>query len=121
MASQTTNNAVLQKVSYATILTFIIVTLLYSATVKLVSTEHVINNFSKWNLLDWKNYIAISEILICVLLVIRKTTIFGIISLTILLSGAIYTHVQHQEPFYFALSDILVSWFNFIFIKVKQQ
>ncbi len=121
MSTETTNSSVLQKISYTTVLTFILVTLLYSAVIKLISTEHVVNNFSKWNLLEWKNYIAVSEILICILLLIRKTNLLGIAGLTFLLTGAIYTHIQHQEPFYFALAVILVSWFNYLFIKVRNQ
>jgi hypothetical protein len=119
MEAEKTHNSVLQKISYTTVLTFIIVTLLYSAIIKLISTEHVINNFSKWNLLEWKNYIAVSEILICILLVIKRTNIIGVIALTLMLGGAVYTHRQYDEPFYFALSLIVVSWFNYLFIKVR--
>jgi carbon starvation protein CstA len=122
--SQTQNiNAtpLLQKISYLGVILALVLVLTGSAYMKLSNNETIVNNFLKWNLIDFKNYIAFAEILGIVLLIIPRTTIFGVLLLSCILSGAVYTHIQHSEPFYFPLAIILVIWINYLFIRPKKN
>jgi hypothetical protein len=110
----------IQKISYAGVTAALVVVIAGSAYMKLSNDETITNNFLKWNLLDFKNYIAFVEIIGFVLLVIPRTTIFGALLLTGILCGAIYTHILHTEPFYFPLAIILVIWINYLFIRPKK-
>jgi carbon starvation protein CstA len=111
---------IIQKISYLGVILALVLVLAGSAYMKLSNNETIVNNFLKWNLIDFKNYIAFAEILGIILLIIPRTTIFGVLLLSGILSGAVYTHIQHTEPFYFPLAIILVIWINYLFIRPKK-
>ena len=81
----------------------------------------IIANFSKWDLLKLKEIIGVFEILSVVLLWFTRTNLYGVISLSFIMIGAIYTHVTHSEPYFFNLAIILVLWINYLFVKPKKQ
>ncbi len=120
--TQTINSTpLLQKISYLGVILALVLVLAGSAYMKLSNNETIINNFLKWKLIDFKNYIAFAEILGIILLIIPRTTIYGNLLLSGILCGAIYTHIQHAEPFYFPLAIILVIWINYFFIRPKKK
>jgi hypothetical protein len=122
--NQTPNTNVtplLQKLSHIGVTGALALVLIASAYMKLANDETIVNNFLKWNLIDFKNYIAFAEITGIILLVIPRTGIFGALLLSGILCGAIYTHVQHAEPFYFPLAIVLVIWINYFFIRPKKN
>lgn len=121
--SQTQNinpTPLLQKISYFGVIIALALVLTGSAYMKLSNDETIVNNFLKWNLIDFKNYIAFAEIIGIILLIIPRTSIFGALLLSGLLCSAVYTHVQHTEPFYFPLAIVLVIWINYLFIRPKK-
>lgn len=113
--------SLIQKISYAGVTAAIALVLAASAYMKLSNDETIVNNFLKWNLIDFKNYIAFAEILVIILLIIPRTVIFGTLVITGILCGAVYTHIQHSEPFYFPLAIILVIWINYLLIRPKKN
>lgn len=119
--SQQTNSAsLLHRISYVSVLAALTLVFIASAYMKLSNEETIVNNFLKWNLMDFKNYIAFTEIIGLILLLFPRSTIFGSLLLSGILCGAIYTHIQYAEPFYFPLAITLVIWINYFFIKPKK-
>lgn len=110
----------IQKISYFSVLLVLVVIFSASAYLKFSNDETILNNFSKWNLMKWKNIISCFEIAGLVLLLIPRTNVFGCLALTGVLLGGVVTHIQHSEPFYFPAAITLVIWINFIFIKPKK-
>src|SRR5687767_6620040 len=109
--------ALLQKISYYAVLIALVLIFISSAYLKFSNAETIVNNFAKWNLLEWKNIIAGVEILGVILILIPRTTLIGCLLLTGITGGAILTHLQFQEPMYFPLAILLVIWINHYFIK----
>lgn len=109
----------LQKLSYYVVLSALIFVFASSIYMKFSNDEYIVNNFSKWNLLDWKNIIAGIELAGVLLLLFKRTVFVGSSLLSIMMLGAIYIHFQHSEPFYFPLAILLVIWINHIFIRPK--
>jgi uncharacterized membrane protein YphA (DoxX/SURF4 family) len=119
--TQTSNPpGLLQKISYYAVLLALVLIFIPSAYMKLSDADSIVANFSKWNLLDWKNIIAGIEIAGVLLLLIPRTTLLGCLLLSGISAGAAYTHFQFQEPMYFPLAIFLVIWINYLFIKPKK-
>jgi len=116
--TQKTN--LLQIISYYAVVIALVLIFIPSAYMKLTNAEAIVNNFSKWNMLDLKNTVAIVEIVGVLLLLIPRTAFLGCIVLSGIMGGAIYTHLSFQEPAYFPIAIFLVIWINYLFIKPKK-
>lgn len=111
----------LHKISYYAVLAAIALIFIGSAAMKLTNNETIVNNFTKWNMLEWKNYIAIVEIILVITLFIPKTSLLTVLALSGIMAGALYTHLQYQEPIFLNIAIIVVLWINHLFIKPKKQ
>jgi hypothetical protein len=109
-----------RRISYYAVLSAVAVVFAGSAIVKFLAPDEIVNNFSKWGLLEYKNYIAAAELLAVILYVIPKTTTWGLLLLTAIMAAAIYTHASHQEPFFFNAALILAAWINHLFIRYQR-
>lgn len=111
---------ILQKISYFAVIAALALIFLPSAYMKLSNAETIVENFSKWQLLDWKNLIAGAEIAGVILLLIPRTSLAGVLLLSAVMGGAIVTHFQFQEPVYFPAAILVVLWINYLFIRPKK-
>ena len=112
--------SILKKVCYIVVLCALALIFTASAMMKFTNADEIINNFSKWGLLEWKEVIGGVEILAVLLYLFPKTNLIGILLLTAIMSGAIYIHATHDEPFFFNVSIIVVTWLNYLFLKPKK-
>lgn len=109
----------LQKISFFIVLIALSAILLLSGVAKLSGNEHIVTNFAKWKMESYRIYIGIAEILLVVALFIPKTRLIGMILLAVIMSGAVYTHINHQEPFYFPLAILIVALLNHFVLQPK--
>lgn len=72
-------------------------TLVFSAVMKLVGPEAVVEIFRKWNLAEWRVPIGIVELVTGLLVLIPRTHSLGLLLATAYLGGAIATHLQQGE------------------------
>jgi len=111
----------LQKISYYFILTLIILAFAPGAFLKFSNHEMIVIGFTKWNLLAWKETIAVAEIIGIIALLIPKTNLLGVLTLSGIISGAIVIHILHNEPYYYQFAILLVLWINFLIVKPKNK
>jgi hypothetical protein len=109
-----------RRIAYYLVLISIAIVFAGSALLKFMAPEEIVSNFSKWGLLEYKNYIAAAELFAVILYVIPKTNTWGLLLLTAIMGGAIYTHASHQEPFFFNAALVLTGWINHLFIRYKK-
>ena len=81
--------------------------LLMSSSAKLMGSEELVTNFTKWNLLDWIVIIGIGELVSGILFLIPRTSSLGLLLLSAHFGGAIATHMGNNEQF-FPIAGILV-------------
>src|SRR5688572_15675975 len=94
----------LHKISYTVVLSAVAFVMASSGVMKFLNTEMIANNFAKWNLVEWQIPIGVIEIAGTILFLIPRTNQVGVLTLSAMLAGAVFTHVQHQEPFFFPLA-----------------
>jgi len=81
--------------------------LLMSSSAKLMRSEELVTNFTKWNLIDWIVVIGIGELISGILFLIPRTSSLGLLLLSAHFGGAIATHMGNNEPF-IPIAGILV-------------
>lgn len=111
----------IQRISYWVLIAAVALIFFMSGIMKFTNNEEIINNFSKWNLLDYKIWIGIIECLLVIAYLMPKTNLLGALGFTGVMIGASYTHYIHQEPFYFQVAIVLVIWINYLLVKPKKQ
>ena len=109
----------LQKISFFVVIIALSAILFLSGIAKLSGNEHIVTNFAKWKLESYRVSIGIAEIILVVLLFIPKTRLLGMLLLVTIMSGAVYTHLSHQEPFYFPLGILIVAVINHFILRPK--
>lgn len=72
-------------------------TLIFSAVMKFVGPEEVVEIFHEWNLAEWRVPIGVVELVTGVLLLIPRTHSLGLLLGSAYLGGAIATHLQQGE------------------------
>lgn len=71
----------------------------YFGYLKLAAKQSKIDQFKAWGFPIWfMRVLGLIEILSTISLVFPKTRIYGIISWTIILTGAIYVNLKNREP-----------------------
>ena len=115
------STSTIQRISYLILVATITMIFAMSGVIKFTNNEEIINNFSKWNLLDYKIWIGAIECLLVIVYLLPKTNLLGALVFTGVMIGASYTHFIHQQPFYFQIAIILVIWVNFLLVKPKKQ
>ncbi len=81
--------------------------LLMSSSAKLMGSEELVTNFTKWDLIDWIVVIGIGELISGILFLIPRTSSLGLLLLSAHFGGAIATHMGNNEPF-IPIAGILV-------------
>ena len=81
--------------------------LLMSSSAKLMRSEELVTNFTKWNLIDWIVVIGIGELISGILFLIPRTSSLGLLLLSAHFGGAIATHMGNNEQF-IPIAGILV-------------
>lgn len=94
--------------------------MLGAAYMKLSKDQTLVENFAKWNLTAYMQWIAIAEILIVLGLFIRKVSGISTLLLIGMMAGAVYTHLAHDEPFLAPLAIAVVAGINQWLIKPKK-
>ncbi len=84
--------------------------LLFSAVMKLVAVQPVVEVFSKWGLTNYMMIIGIGEAVSALLFAIPRTHSLGVLLLSAYLGGAIVTHMQHGEPYGSPVIFLLLVW-----------
>jgi len=107
----------IRRITYGVVISAIVLIFAFTGILKFTSSESIINNFSKWNLLKWKEVIGAVEILGVILYLIPKTNLIGALLFTGIMAGAIYIHVTFNEPYFFESGIVLVIWINYLFLK----
>lgn len=95
------------------LLTFAVVFLLGSAGInKLVETEQMVNNFNFMHLSNYLIVVGLLEVMSVVLLTIPRTSKYGVILITSIMSGAITLHMSLMEGngVLVPVSILLISW-----------
>lgn len=110
----------IQIASYYVIAGILALMMLGAAFMKLSKDQTLVENFAKWNLTEYMQWIAIAEILIGLGLFIRKISGISTLMLIGMMAGAVYTHVAHDEPFFAPLAIAIVASINQWFIKPKK-
>jgi len=118
--SEINKSPLIQRISFITLLVVIAAIFIPTAVMKFTNAEQVVANFSKWDLVKWKNVIGAMELVGLVLLLIPKTNLVGALILTSIMFGAIYTHLTHAEPIFFNVAIVVVIWINYFFVKPKK-
>lgn len=62
---------------------------------KVVGSDEMVGNFTAMNLLPYMKHIGILEILSCIMLVYPKTTKWGALLISCLMSGAVTVHLSY--------------------------
>ncbi len=70
--------------------------LLMSGVNKVIGTEEMINNFTSTNLLPYLGLVGVMEIVSVCLLVYPKTTLFGAVGITSVMSAAAVIHLSYM-------------------------
>lgn len=112
-------NNKLRNASYWLMISLLALIFIPSGVMKLVPNEKITENFTKWGMLDYKEVIGICEMIFALLMFIPKTRLIGLFALTGIMGGAIYTHHQFQEPFFFPAAIIIVMWITHFVIRPK--
>ena len=81
--------------------------LLMSSSAKLMGSEELVTNFTKWDLIDWIVVIGIGELISGILFLIPRTSSLGLLLLSAHFGGAIVTHMGNNEQF-IPIAGILV-------------
>jgi hypothetical protein len=81
--------------------------LVMSSSAKLMGSEELVTNFTKWDLIDWIVVIGIGELISGILFLIPRTSSLGLLLLSAHFGGAIATHMGNNEPF-IPIAGILV-------------
>ena len=122
MSEQTENikTPLIQTISYVFLLAAIAAIFILTGIMKFTNAEEIVANFTKWDLLKWKDVIGAVELAGVVLLLIPKSNFIGALLLSCIMLGAIYTHLTHSEPIFFNVAIVLVIWINYSFVKPKK-
>lgn len=121
MAEQVSHKpALLQRISYVAVLIAIAFVFAVSGMMKLIEAEEIVNNFTKWDLIRWMKIIGGIELLAVLLYLFPRTNLIGALLFTITMAGAIYIHARHDEPHFFNVAVVAVTWINYFFIKPKK-
>lgn len=110
----------IQRISYVFLLVAIAAIFILTGIMKFTNNEQLVANFSKWDLLNWKEVIGAMELVGVVLFLIPRTNLVGALLLSSIMFGAIYTHISHSEPIFFNVAIVLVIWINYFFVKPKK-
>lgn len=81
-----------------------------SASMKLMGSEEMAANFSKWGLDGKLILIGIGELITAILFIIPRTSSLGVLLLSAHLGGAIATHMSNNEMFIPQAVLLLVVW-----------
>ncbi|MBD3631315.1 DoxX family protein [Cyclobacterium sp.] len=81
-----------------------------SASMKLMGSEEMSANFSKWGLDGKLMLIGIGELIAAIFFIIPKTSSLGVLLLSAHLGGAIVTHMSNDEMFIPQTVMLLVVW-----------
>ncbi|MEQ9232420.1 MAG: DoxX family protein [Cyclobacteriaceae bacterium] len=81
--------------------------LLMSSSAKLMESEELVSNFTKWNLIEWMKIIGVGELMSCMLFLYPRTSSLGVLLLSAHFGGAIATHMGNNEQF-LPIAGILV-------------
>lgn len=84
--------------------------LLFSAVMKLVAAQPVVEVFTKWGLMNHMVLIGIGELVSALLFAIPRTHSLGVLLLSAYLGGAIVTHMQHGEPYFSPAIGLVLVW-----------
>lgn len=75
----------------------IAITMIVSAIIKFIGPQTIIDEFTNWNLLNYRFLIAIMELIIGFLLIIPATNKIGIFLTSAYFGGAIVAHLSSNE------------------------
>lgn len=70
--------------------------LLMSGVNKVIGSEEMVNNFTSTNLLPYLGLVGVMEIAGVCLLIYPKTTLFGAVSITSIMSAAAVIHLSYM-------------------------
>jgi len=83
---------------------------LMSSVMKFMRTEDIVNNFTKWDLLDQMTLIGAGELVAAILFIIPQTRKFGMLLLTATMGGAISTHMANNESYMMPAIILVLVW-----------
>lgn len=88
---------------------------------KLTQNESVVEMFSNWGYFDgFYLIIGALELILALLLLIPKTTLFAAISLFVIMIGALVTHIVH-DPILQTIRPLIFMSFLAIIIWIQRQ
>jgi hypothetical protein len=86
---------------------------LFSAAMKFVGAEQVIEGFEKYGLADMRLIIGAGEVASALLYFIPLTASLGVLLLSAYMGGAICTHMANGEPYIFQSILLVVIWLGY--------
>ena len=84
--------------------------MVFSAILKLLGPQQVVEGFAKYGLADWRIIIGIGELVSIVLFLIPRTAVAGTLLLSSYMGGAIATQMEHGESILAPSIVLVVVW-----------
>src|SRR5437016_455142 len=81
-----------------------------AASMKLIWGDAVAANFAKYGLDNKQMLIGAGELISAILFLIPKTSSLGVLLLSAHMGGAIATHMEHGEPYFFQSVILVLVW-----------
>lgn len=82
------------------VLVYLVAALMGLSTLpKLLRLDPIVANFSRWHMLEYLTVVAVLELGAVILLVYPRTYVWGLLTCSGYLGGAIVTHMAAGEPF----------------------